>query len=278
MLRAATSARRVRPPAASAARLARAWALAAGLVAACGSDGGPLGARDGLPEGFPRGDAFVFGNALDAVSQAPVEALPVTLTPSGGLPLEQELASPLQAEVLTNERGEFAFGGIAAGAYVLFVRFDGNHRNYGEVVGVVSASAAPFEVRLLPAPVALSFLRPAERGTVAPVDTALLSFRPFRLDELRTLAPGTRPLAAVVELYTGRGGGSAPEQPRVFRAPLTENDLALGRVRVPIEAGSAAGTLRLEAALELEVVYRDPGGGPAAVRRIEGRPIQAARR
>jgi hypothetical protein len=71
---------------------------------------------------------------LNGRTGAGLQNLPVTITPSDGLPLERELESPVQAETSTNRRGELSFNGIAPGMYVMFIRFDANHAGYGEVV------------------------------------------------------------------------------------------------------------------------------------------------
>ncbi len=268
--------------------------LAAGLLTAgCGSGELPFDVGAFRSEDFPSGDAFLFGVVLDEGSGAGLEGMPVTITPSEGLPAAVELESRVQAETRTNRRGEFTFSGIAPGDYVLFVRFDANHLGYGEAVQQAQAAVQPFEVRVFPPPLNLRFERPRDGGTMAPADTALLTFRSIHIADLLTVTPETRPLYARVSLSSGRGGppagadvalaagraappreGLAPAgNPIVFDAALGEAALERGEVKVPVEARSAADPLRLESSLGLHVVYRDPRGDPPQDRNIRGAVI-----
>ena len=265
-----------------------AGAAVALLLQGCGDGAGvPFGDPGPfISEDFPAGNAFLYGTVLDDATGAGLEGLTITVTPSDGLPLEQELESPVQAEARTNRRGEFAFSGIARGTYVLFVRFDASHLGYGEVIGRVESSFAPSEIRLLPVPVGLGFERPHDGGTVAAADTAILRFTRIRIEELRTLNPESAPLYARVEVHGGGGSGEpnsgdgnqGPSRGRSFEAPLTEADIRRGEVRVPLDAGGLAGDLRLESFLGLYVAYRGPRGGPPGPREIRGEAISVVRR
>jgi hypothetical protein len=285
--------------------------LGAGLLAVrCGGGEVPFDVGGFRSGDFPSGDAFLFGVVLDERSGAGVEGLPVTVTPSDGLPLTAELESPIQAETVTNRRGEFTFSRIAPGDYVLFARFDANHKGYGEVVQRAQASVRPIEVRVFPPPVDLRFSRPRDGGTIAPADTALLVFTRLRLADLLTVTSETRPLYARVAIRSGSGGppagsdivlagGRAPVSARgdapavggkasagnaaalaggpiVFEIGLGEEALERGEVKVPVEAGGLADPVRLESSLGFHVVYRDPRGGLPLDREIRGQAISVA--
>ncbi|MFN2432023.1 MAG: carboxypeptidase-like regulatory domain-containing protein [Gemmatimonadota bacterium] len=258
-------------------------ALLAGAIAGCdGGDADPLGS-DSITDDFPRGDAFVFGVAADPSGLEGLANVEVVITPDDGLPLEQELASPVQARTLTNRRGEFSFGRIAAGSYVLFVRFHDHHLGFGEVVGRVPATTSPSEIRLAPPAVNLRFADPSDGEVLAAADTVLLRFQRFTVDELVTLSPATRPLFARVRIFSGGGGGGGEggggaERPREFEVALTEADLDAGQVRVPVDAAGLVGSVRMEASLGLDLVYRDPGAPAPGVREIRAAPIVAIRR
>jgi hypothetical protein len=254
------------------------------LLAACGGGLVESHVNDFRSDDFPSGDAFVFGVALDPRTGAGLEDLPVTLTPSDGLPLAEELASPVQAETRANKRGEFAFSGIAPGLYVLFVRFDGNHKGYGEAVAVVEGAQRPFEARVLPPPLDVHFVDPQDGGTVAASDTAHLAFARFRVADLLTVTPETHPLYARVTLFGGNGGrpsGADLEPagaPIVFETALDDSVLRTGETRVPIEPRDLGPLLRLESAIGIHVVYRDPRGGDPQDRDIRGEAILVERR
>lgn len=255
------------------------------VVAACGGgSGSPLESGPFRSDDFPEGGAFLAGVVLAAGSGALLANVPVTLTPDEGLSLAEELASETQAEVRSDRSGGFAFGEIAPGNYVLFVRFDAAGLGYDEVVARVEASATSTDLRISITPIALSFFRPADGGTVAPADTAILQFRPIRLEDRVTLTPETSPLKARVEVHgtapTGGGSGEniPSNRPRIFEAPLSVADVRDGDVRVAFDVGDLGDPLRLEGALELFLVYRDPRGPVAREHEIRGRAISVVSR
>lgn len=263
---------------------------------ACGGGEVPFDVGAFRSDDFPGGDGFLFGVVLDERTGAGLEGLPVTITPSDGLPLAEEVASPVQAETVTNRRGEFTFNRVAPGAYVLFVRFDGGHLGYSEVVQQAQAAVRPTEVRVFPTPLNLRFGRPRDGGTVAPADTALLLFSKLRIDQLVTLAPESRPLHARVtasnrqagppagsDVGLGARSGLKPPSgaalagsPLVFEVELDDRALERGEVRVPVQAGGLPDPVRLESSLGFHVVYRDPRGGPPQDREIRGQAISVA--
>jgi hypothetical protein len=255
--------------------------LLAPLVTACSAGGEvPLEAGEFRSDGFPAGGGFIFGVVLDERTNGGLEDLPVTITPDDGLPLAQELESPVQAETRTNRRGEFDFHGLAEGSYVVFVRFDASHKGYGEVVERVEALARPFELRVFPAPLNLRFAEPRDGGTMASVDTTRLAFTPLRLADLITVTSETHPLYARVAMF-GRNGANAgggesvtlAGGPFTFQTDLDEQALREGQARVVVEDHSLADPLRLESSLGFFVAYRDPRGGPPMARDMRGQAI-----
>lgn len=273
-------------------RLALLFAALAPILA-CGGGEVPFDVGAFRSDDFPGGDGFLFGVVLDERTGAGLEGLAVTITPNDGLPLAEEVASPVQAETMANRRGEFTFHGIAPGAYVLFVRFDGGHLGYGEVVQQAQASVRPTEVRVFPTPLNLRFGRPRDGGIVAPADTALLLFSQLRIDQMITLTPESRPLHARVTASNGTSGPPASSDvgpgdrsglgpppgaalsgnPLVFEVELDDQALERGEVRVPLQAGGLPDPVRLESSLGFHVVYRDPRGGPPQDREIRGQAI-----
>jgi hypothetical protein len=262
---------------------------------ACGGGEVPFDVGAFRSDDFPGGDGFLFGVVLDERTGAGLEGLAVTITPRDGLPLAEEVASPVQAETVTNRRGEFTFNGVAPGAYVLFVRFDGGHLGYGEVVQQAQAAVRPTEVRVFPTPLNVRFGKPRDGGIVAPADTALLLFSQLQIDQLITLTPESRPLHARVTASNGQAGppaesdvglgarpgfgppGAAPAgSPLVFEVELDDRALERGEVRVPLQAGGLPDPVRLESSLGFHVVYRDPRGGPPQDREIRGQAISVA--
>jgi hypothetical protein len=261
--------------------IGRAAAFAAALAAwACGgtAPGSPFEPDGFVSDDFPAGDAFVFGIAQDPATGAPLANLTVSLTPWEGAAFDRELASGTLAETVTDRLGRFSFSRIAPGPYVLFVRFHAGFLGYGEVVRVVEARTVPVEVTLQPAPLLLGFERPRDGGTVAVVDTAVVTFSPIRIGDLATLAPGTEGVYARVDVTSGTTDGGAPRPPLRFEVTLDDEALENGRVRVPLEVGGLAGTLRLQPFLGFELAYRDPRGGSGGLREVRGTAIQAVRR
>lgn len=253
------------------------------LGLACGSDSGtPFERGQFTAKDFPKGDAALSGIAFDSGSGAPLMNLPVAITPSEGRPLEEELASPLQAEVRTDRQGAFTFTGIAPGEYVVFVRFDAHRLGYGEVVLRAQTLSTPGSIRIAAVPVSVTFLRPSENGLLASSDTVVVGFRTPNPDALLTLGPESRALYVAVDVYGPSGGGGSetgeggPAAPRRFSAPLDSVALREGRARVPVDVGGLADPLRLQSFLGFRVDYLDPLGGPAGVHEIEGQTIFAA--
>ncbi|MBA2565419.1 MAG: carboxypeptidase regulatory-like domain-containing protein [Gemmatimonadetes bacterium] len=243
------------------------------VLSACGDSGGPAeNSGRFVADGFPEGEAFIFGIATDAVSGTRLANLPVTITPSDGRPLAEEIASPVQAESRTDRQGQFSFDGIAAGSYVLFVRFNASQLGYGEVIGTVEATPTPNEIRISPAAIDVAFLSPADGGIVSPVDTLRLSYRRIRIEELVTLDPASHPVFARVEAES-RGGGEGGGSPRRFEVPLTDEEARNGQVDVVVDVGGLPDPIRLQGALGLHLVYRDPRGGVPGTREIRGRTI-----
>jgi hypothetical protein len=254
--------------------------LGLSVAAACGgtAPGSPFEPDDFASDDFPAGDAFVFGIAQDPGTGAPLANLAVSLTPWDGAAFDQELLSGTLAETVTDRLGQFSFSRIAPGPYVLFVRFHAGFLGYGEVVRLVEARTVPIELTLQPPPLRLGFERPRDGGTVAVVDTAVVTFAPIRLAELATLGGGTEAVYARVDVTSGPTEGGAPRPPLRFEVELDEQALADGRVRVPLEVGSLAGTLRLQPFLGFHLAYRDPRGGSGGLREVRGATIQAVRR
>jgi hypothetical protein len=256
--------------------------LTAGALLFCRESDGPSVTGPKRTEDFPGGPAFVFGTVSDPRTGAAIPNLPVTLTPYDGASLAQELESAIQAEAPTNRFGEFAFSEIAAGTYVLFIRFDGGRLGYGEVVDLVRATPSPSELRISAPPIALDFLFPTDGGVISAADTAVLTFQGIKLQELLTLEPETRPLFARVDVYAGSGVGGGEsgriDPPERFEVGLDRASLEHGQVRLPLQVGGRAATLRLESFLGLELVYRDPGGGSPIQRIIRGNAISVVRR
>jgi hypothetical protein len=269
--------------------------LAAGVLV-IGCEGGgdqPFDVGAFRSDDFPSGDAFLFGVVLDERSNAGLEGIPVLLTPSDGLADSVELESPVQAETRTNRRGEFTFNRLAAGDYVLFIRFDANHLGYSEVVQHAPATLRPFEVRVFPPALDVRFERPRDGGTLAPADTALLAFRSLRIADLLTVTPETRPLYARVSAFSGRGGppadvtlgsasAAAPRapvfpagSPVVFETALGDQALERGEAKVSVATGGLPDPVRLESSLGFHVVYRDPRGDPPQDRNIRGAAISS---
>ena len=254
--------------------------LLASGAAGCGgtAPGSPFEPEGFVSDDFPRGDAFVFGIAQDPVTGAPLSNLSVSLTPSEGRSFHEELLSGTQAETVTDRLGQFSFGALAPGPYVLFIRFHAGFLGYGEVVRLVDARTVPIEVTVRPPPLRVTLERPRDGGTVAVVDTAVVTFAPTRLEDLATVGSGTEALYARVDVSQGPNDGGAPRPPLRFEVELDAEALAQGRVRVPLDVGSVAGTLRLQPFLGFRVTYRDPRGGSAGLREVRGTTIQAVRR